>query len=320
MAIITVSLSPAIDVTLQTDHLTIGGHQPVKLLSQSAAGKAINVSRALAAMGVPNTATGFVGTSEADLFSRQMSADKPGGRSFIRYRLISLDQPTRQNITILSAEGETHLRMEGFKIGELELRRLAGELKAVTSPGDMVVLAGSVPDAITTGSAAPWKALLKQIGDIHAQLVIDTSGTALQACTGEPLLVAKPNLSELAQAGGKPLDFDPPTVVMAARKIFPRTRHRVISCGGNGALWVGDEGAFWAYYDKPITVRRTVGCGDFLLAGFLAGLYAHVTPAAALRRGITSATARAMNLADPSESLSVDRLKNIEAHVKTEPV
>lgn len=320
MAIITVSLSPAIDVTLQTEHLIIGGHQQVKLLSQSAAGKAINVSLALAAMGVPNTATGFVGTGEADFFSRQMSAEKPGGRSLIRYRLISLDQATRQNITILSAEGETHLRMEGFNIGELELRRLAGELKAVASPGDMVVLAGSVPDAITGGNAAPWKALLKQIGAIHAQLVIDTSGAALQACKGEPMLVAKPNLTELAQAGGEPLDFDPPAVVMAARTIFPRTRHRVVSCGGNGALWVGDEGAFWAYYNGPITVKRTVGCGDFLLAGFLAGLYAHAAPAAALSRGVTSATARAINLADPAQSLSTERLKAIEAQVKTEPI
>ncbi len=76
-----------------------------------------------------------------------MLTDKPVGRSRIGNRLINLDQPTRQNITILSAEGETHLRMEGFSIGELELRRLAGEIKAVASRGDMVVIAGGVPQA-----------------------------------------------------------------------------------------------------------------------------------------------------------------------------
>lgn len=142
MAIITVSLSPAIDVTLATEHLHVGTHQPVKLLAQSAAGKAINVSRALAAMSIPSTATGFVGSTEADFFSRQLMTDRPGGRSIIRNRLISLDQPTRQNITILSAEGETHLRMDGFNLGELEMRRLAGEIKAVASHGDMMVVTG----------------------------------------------------------------------------------------------------------------------------------------------------------------------------------
>jgi 1-phosphofructokinase len=320
LAIITVSLSPAIDVTLATEHLHVGTHQPVKLLAQSAAGKAINVSRALAAMSIPSTATGFVGSTEADFFSRQLMTDRPGGRSIIRNRLISLDQPTRQNITILSAEGETHLRMDGFNLGELGMRRLAGEIKAVASHGDMVVMAGSVPAAISGDDAAPWRHLLKQVQATGADLVVDTSGAALQVCSREPLLVAKPNLTELSEAGGSALTFDPPAIAVAARNILPRTRHRVISCGANGALWVGDDRACWAYYDGQITVKRTVGCGDFLLAGFLAGVFTRAAPEAALCRGITSATARAMNLADPGQSLSFANLHQIAAQVETQPI
>jgi len=320
LAIVTVSLSPALDVTLATDHLRIGAHQPVKLLAQAAAGKAINVSRALSAMDVPSTATGFVGSGEAKFFSRQLMAHGPGRHVLIRNRLINLDQPTRQNITILSAEGETHLRMEGFTLGEPELRRLAGEIKAITTPGDMVVIAGSVPTAISSGDAEPWIYLLQQVLATGADLVIDTSGPALRASSRQPLLVAKPNLSELAEVGGQQLSFDPPAIAAAARTILPRTRHRVISCGANGALWIGDKSACWAYHDGLIEVKRTVGCGDFLLAGFLAGLYTHLAPDAALCRGITCATARAMNLADPAECLSMANLQKIAAQVKVQPV
>ncbi len=320
LPIITVSLSPAIDVTLQADHLRIGEHQKVKLISQSAAGKAINVNRALTAMGIPTKATGFVGISDADFFRQQIMSQKLGGRGIATYRLISLDQPTRQNITILSAEGETHLRMEGFALGELEMRRLSGEVRAVASPGDVVVVAGSVPESILGEDAALWMDFLRQILQMGARIAIDTSGAALRACCREKLLVAKPNLTELGEISDETMAFDPPTIAAKARHILPNTQHRVISCGRNGALWVDDKRALWAHYDAPLRVLRTVGCGDYLLAGFLAGLYAELTPEDSIRRGITTATARAMSLSDAAESLSPMDIRSIEAQVQVESV
>lgn len=320
MPVITVSLSPAIDATLRADHLRVGEHQNVRLVSQCAAGKAINVNRALTAMGIPTKATGFIGTGEADLFQRQILAVKAGGRCITTCRLISLDQVTRQNITILSAEGETHLRMEGFILNELEMRRLVGEVRAITSPGEMVAVAGSVPESLMAADAGPWLDFLRQIMEMGAALVVDTSGAALRACCGEALHVAKPNLMELGEIVRKEIAFDPPAIAEVAREALPRTRHRVISCGARGAMWVGDAQSLWGHYDGPVRVERTVGCGDFLLAGFVAGLYAGTDPAAALRRGITAATLRAMTPADAEVDLPLKKFKQVEAQVVEEPV
>lgn len=319
MKIITLSLSPAIDLIVACDQLQVGAHQMAHQISRTAAGKAINVSRALAAMGVSTVATGFVGSADADFFAAELArsaepaaADPPNGGT-IACKLQKLDQPTRQNITIISGQGETHLRMTGFSIGRNELAALCKQITSLAHRDDLVVLAGSVPESLMVAEGGLWLELVHALQAAGLQIALDTSGPALRAFLSEPLLVAKPNLNEWNDATGQTLGFDPPTIAAAARRLMPQTKYRLISCGEKGAVLTSDTLSLWGRLAAPGPVKRTVGCGDFLLAGFIAGVAANQSPQEALRRGLAAATARAISVADARDALEPKLLARLAA-------
>jgi fructose-1-phosphate kinase PfkB-like protein len=102
-----------------------------------------------------------------------------------------------------------------------------------------------------------------------------------------------PNVEELRELLGSEIEDTPAGLVKAGRTLLDRVEIVLVSRGGQGALVVTEEGV-WA---GRATARRealsTVGCGDYLLAGFLAGLGEPGDPQSALTRGLKAATAHA---------------------------
>jgi fructose-1-phosphate kinase PfkB-like protein len=150
--------------------------------------------------------------------------------------------------------------------------------------------------------------IMKSCGDRGAKITLDTSGTALKQIvdTGVVWLV-KPNVEELRELMGEPVRNTPKSLVKAGQRLLGKVEVVLISRGKNGAVVVTKEGAWHGRCLGRAKVLSTVGCGDYLLAGFLKGLKNKSNEVFALETAIKIATAKAWNLTESDKWLQVKR-------------
>lgn len=248
------------------------------------AGKALNVSYALAWMGLPSVAAGLWGQEDYDQMHR--AVERQGGR--VEVRMTAAEGRTRQNFTIVDTlcRREMHLRYRSDLVCERSLRQLDTDLTRLVHPGDTCVFAGAMPEQAI--------GLVRTCRRRGARVVVDTYGPALKniVAAGLPWWIS-PNVEELRELLGSAGEDAPERLAEAGRSLLDRMDMVLISRGEKGALIVTPEGAWTGYCRTPGNVLSTVGCGDYLFAGFLAGLRETGAAAAALARGIKAATARA---------------------------
>jgi 1-phosphofructokinase len=283
-AIITITLNPAIDRTIRIEQFAPGEHLPGQTLGRVAGGKGINVSRVLAALGAESTAMGVIGQDNAHPFN-ELFAD-----GLIRDGLLRVAGHTRENVTLLDdATGlDTHIRDAGLSLSPAALRELGEQLGATIENGDLVIFAGSLPPDM---DAAGFADLLKLAVDAGGHVAVDTSGPGLDALPKAKLWLIKPNLAELEQLVGRRLP-DLPEQLKAARGLAQKYEYILLSRGADGAVLVTRDGALAGRCDIAEAVN-TVGCGDALLAGFVAQALAGGLPADNLAAGLAVAAAAA---------------------------
>ncbi len=291
MAIMTIGFNPALDRILECSDFHIGGHQQARQIARLAAGKAANVNRALAQLGCDSLAMGFVGADDVEFFHEQLMACGPGR---ILCRFVEVAGQTRENITILDPRRrlETHLRDRGFTVtqGEAEMLRekILHELKA----GDFAIFAGSLARGVEDDF---FSELLDRCIKTQARVVVDSSGPPLRTAAAKDLWLIKPNLEELRQLVGGEVPNAAAAIRDTAAPLLKHTRNILVSRGPMGAVLLTREGAYsarLAVKDMPV---RTVGCGDHLLAGFVAETSAGKSAEEALGTAVAVATARAMS-------------------------
>lgn len=153
-AIITVTLNPAIDRIIEVEGLAPGSHQEGRELLRVPAGKGINVSRALAAMGVPSTATGFLGDGNRAEFA---AALKGLG---IADEFLTLPGWTRENITLTDRrhKQDMHVRFPGLAVDRAGIERLGEILRRLTSAQPMGLRNG------TSRGERPGATLPRRVG------------------------------------------------------------------------------------------------------------------------------------------------------------
>ena len=294
MQIFTLGLNPAIDRIVSCPELHPGAHQVVTLAAQFAAGKSVNVSRALALLGIDSMATGFMGHEDAEFFIRGLASLAPGT---VRSNWVVVAGPTRENLTILESESgrETHLRQTGFAVSEQDILELRDRLVRLLDPGDLVVLAGSLPQGVSDNDFLDILSLLETR---QSQVALDTSGPPLRLGLRRPVWLAKPNLSELSEAMGAPIPDDPAAIVAAVRQAGLAAENLLVSRGDQGALLIELKtgGHAWTCRSAcDLPVVRTVSCGDHLLAGFVAGVMRGMDSPSALGFAVALATTRAVS-------------------------
>ena len=143
MKIITVTLSPAIDVHCFTDSFTAERENFAEISSRDAGGKGVNISRALSSFGIKNTAVVAVGEGNGDSFLSSLAADGINCEAVWTKGLI------RENITVHPKDAkETRLSFSGFS-GDLNLIKKVEEcVDSIAEGGDFVAVAGSLPAGI----------------------------------------------------------------------------------------------------------------------------------------------------------------------------
>lgn len=288
-AVITVTLNPTIDRLIEVDHFTVGAHQAGRDVMRTAGGKGVNVSRVLAALGVRNFATGFLGEDNRGEFDALFQDP------LIQDELFNLPGRTRENVTIMDRHSglETHIRAAGLAVPAKQLARLTKKLHLLAADGSMLVFSGSLPPGIDPRQFVELVASCQAAG---ALVAVDTSGDALAAMAGRPLWIVKPNAVELPLLAGRELvGID--GQLAAARELTGLVENVIFTVGADGAYLFSRDLALHARVDVPAeSIRNTVGCGDALLGAFVAALRNGATPGDAFPPAVACAAASAMTL------------------------
>lgn len=293
-SIITVGLSPAWDITCRGRGLDWGLHKDIDEQTIQPAGKALNISRALAWMGEKNIAAGLWGRED----NEQMLKAMRSLRRFVKVKMTAVAGSTRQNITVVDTANnrEMHLRNRSELASKKALRKLEADLRATVHKGSVCVFAGAMPQDELVGDVVR---IIKSCRECGAKIVVDTNGDALKLIveTGAAWLI-KPNVEELCELVGEQVGDNPAGLAKAGRKLLDRVATVLISRGQKGSVVVTKDGAWQGRCVGRRRVLSTVGCGDYLLAGFLKGLKDKFDAGSALETAIKVATARAWGWTD----------------------
>lgn len=270
--IVTITLNPSLDRTLDVDRLERGSVLRTSAPTIEAGGKGVNVTRALSANGIPSIAVLPVGGGEGAELSQLLEL------AGVSARLVPVSGRTRSNITICEADGTvTKLNEPGPPIAADEFEALISVVSSAVSAGDWVLISGSVPPEFTSQQVS---ALADSLTGRNVSLAIDTSGDALVASLAARPRLIKPNRAELAEISGRELRSIS-EVIDAAKGVRDRGVEIVlVSLGADGAVLVGPDEVIVgeSHVDHP---RSTVGAGDSFLAGFLSRFSADETDSSA---------------------------------------
>ena len=253
------------------------------------AGKALNVSKALAWMGRKNIAAGLWGRDD---YPQMLSAVRNLWPS-IQVKLTAVAGRTRQNITVIDAarNKEMHLRNKSRLASPKAMKKLQADLEKIVHKGSICVLAGTMPDG---GLLSDVVRIVEFCKSRRAKIVLDTSGRPLKEIvdTGSAWLI-KPNVEELRELLGEQVKDGPVSLAKASRKLLDKVEIVLISRGAKGCVVVTKNGAWQGSCTGRAEIFSTVGCGDFLLAGFLKAQEDNSDTDSALKTAIKVATARA---------------------------
>lgn len=266
--ILTLTLNPALDLTVRLARLEPGEVNRSETLLTHAAGKGVNVAQVLADLGHDVSVGGFLGEANPEAFDA-LIASRGFGDAFIR-----VPGETRSNIKIAEQDGRvTDINAPGPLVSEQAQAALRDRLEMIAPTFDAVVVAGSLP----RGVSPEWfQGLLEQLKDLGVRVALDTSGEALRAGLKASPWLIKPNTEELAEALGHSTD-------VISQLHQQGVEHVVVSDGAAGVTWYSPDAALHATPPK-VTVASTVGAGDSLLAGMLHGLLSGDMPEHTLRR------------------------------------
>jgi 1-phosphofructokinase len=261
--VVTVTPNPAIDHTAWVPGFVPGEVNRVTRDHLVAGGKGVNVAAMLAGWGLRTLATGFLGAENAGTFASFLA------ERGISERFVTVPGLTRTGVKVVDevAGTTTDLNFPGFTVGPDHVAALGAALGDVAVPGRWVVLAGSLP----VGAPATLHRDLAEVVRARGGLVaLDTSGPALAAAVaGGPDLV-KPNREELEELTGRTLRRRADVVDAARALAGGGIATVVVSLGADGAIFVRDGEAVFAT-PPPVVVASTVGAGDAMVAGTVAG-------------------------------------------------
>ena len=272
--ILTLTLNPALDLTVELPVLAAGQVNRSDEMHTHAAGKGVNVAQVLADLGHQVTVSGFLGEDNLQAFETLFAK-----RGFVD-AFIRVPGETRSNIKVAEQDGRiTDINGPGPMVDAAAQQALLERLLQIAPGHDAVVVAGSLPRGVT----AQWlRELIERLNQLGLKVALDSSGEALRAALQAGPWLIKPNTEELADVLGCEVVSHAAEAQAAARLHAQGIEHVVISHGADGVNWFSVGSALHATPPK-VSVASTVGAGDSLLAGMLHGLLSADTPEQTLR-------------------------------------
>ncbi|MDM4763092.1 1-phosphofructokinase family hexose kinase [Galbitalea sp. SE-J8] len=258
--IVTLTLNPSLDRTLEVESLDRGAILRTGTPSLDAGGKGVNVTRALAANGIPSVAVVPVGGLEGAELVRLLERDG------VEARTVPVATRTRSNIALVEPDGTvTKINEPGSPVTDAELGALVAAVVAVTGANDWVVVSGSLAPGTDVAQLATVTTAVTAAG---AHLAVDTSGDALRAAVEVAPRLVKPNREELGDLIGRDLGSIAEVVEAAEWVRDAGVEQVLVSLGADGAVLVTPDGVIVGE-STVVVPRSAVGAGDCFLAGYL---------------------------------------------------
>ena len=283
--IYTVTFNPSLDYIVAVDNFTCGVVNRTKEEMIFPGGKGINVSIVLNNLGLQSTALGFI----AGFTGREISdgvAAMGVASDFIELR----EGISRINVKIKSQE-ESEINGQGPMIHDDELEMLYKKLDGIQD-GDILVLAGSIPNTLPEDI---YEKIMARLQEKDIKIVVDaTKDLLLNVLKYHPFMI-KPNNHELGEMFGVVLKTND-EIIHYAKELQKRgARNVLISMAGDGAILVDENGQTFISAPPKGTVKNSVGAGDSMVAGFIAGYLKSENYEDALKMGLATGSASAFS-------------------------
>lgn len=295
--IYTVTLNPSLDYAVEVNNFTLGATNRTTYEQMLPGGKGLNVSFVLKNLGVENTAFGFLAGFVGEEIER-LVAETGVACDFIKLE----DGCSRINLKVRNVDG-TEINGMGPEIPKEKLKALMERL-SVLEEGDVLVLAGSVPASVP---ADIYETIIKYLNENKGAgkipVVVDATKDLLTKVLPSGPFLIKPNHHELGELFGVTLTSREEVVPYAKKLREQGAKNVLVSMGPMGAVLVDENNEIHMSEAPEGVVINSVGAGDSMVAGFLAGWMEKKDYGYAFRMGLAagSASAFSKNLATSEE-------------------
>ena len=259
--IYTVTLNPSIDYVVRLESLVTGITNRTTSEEYYFGGKGINVSCVLAELDLESTAFGFVAGFTGEAIEKGIRNDK------IITDFIKLEKGISRINVKIKADDETEINCQGPHIEENELLRLLNKVDRIND-GDTIVIAGNVPNTMPDDV---YERILERIKGKKVRIVVDaTKKLLLNSLKYKPFLI-KPNRQELSEIFETEVRTEADIEKYAKELQKLGAQNVLVSLGGDGAMLIDEFGEKHKQGVLKEKVINTVGSGDSMVAGFIAG-------------------------------------------------
>ncbi len=256
--IVTVTMNPAIDKTVEIEELVPGGLNRIQKVEYDAGGKGINVSKTIRELGGASIAAGFLGGSAGKTIENVLN------EKGIRNDFIWVDGETRTNTKVYEKNGEvTELNEPGPQISKEAVEQLLKKLEGYADDQTLFILAGSIPNSVDKGI---YEEIIKRVHKHGAKVLLDADGEQFRNALQAGPDIIKPNRAELEEYA----QFDYRASIEELLKIAEDLKSSGI---GTVAVSMGKGGAMFVHGDYKVKcpalsvkAHSTVGAGDAMVA------------------------------------------------------
>lgn len=261
--IVTVTMNPAIDKTVDVEKFEAGGLNRILRVVSDAGGKGINVSKTICELGGKSIATGFIGGSAGHKITGVLKEWK------IAEDFVEVQGETRTNTKVVDSQiGVTELNEPGPKVEKEEVEQLLDKLEGYASEKTLFVLAGSIPTGVDKGI---YREITERVHKKGAKVLLDADGELFAESLAAAPDMIKPNRDELERY--YQLDYRPgeKELIELGKKFLEKGITTVtISLGQMGALFISGNAVYKADA-LSVKAHSTVGAGDAMVAAMAYG-------------------------------------------------
>lgn len=283
--IYTVTFNPALDYVIKVDNFTLGAINRTKREDIYYGGKGLNVSTVLTNLGYESIALGFIAGFTGDVIEKgAKSLGFP--TDFIKVK----EGLSRINVKLKSNE-ESEINGQGPNINKEDIDKLFEKLEQLQDK-DILILSGSIPNTLDEDI---YEKIMDRLQKKDIQIVVDaTKDLLLNVLKYKPFLI-KPNNHELGEMFNVILNNDEEIIYYAKKLQEKGARNVLISMAGDGAILITENEEIFKTEVPKGEVKNSVGAGDSMVAGFIAGYLTNNNYEEALKMGTAAGSASAFS-------------------------
>jgi len=298
--IYTLTLNPSIDYIVAVDDLKVGGLNRTREEEIYPGGKGINVSLVLSNLGVDSVALGYIGGFTGAEIERLLQEKN------IHTDFIHVEGNSRINVKA-RGNGETEINGSGPVISDIKYNELMKKLEGLTGQ-DILVIAGAIPSSMP---ADTYLRILEALADRGVKIILDASGDGLKKAIKKRPYLIKPNNNELGDLFGVKITSKEKAYEYAYKLQQEGARNILVSLGGEGSILLTEDGKEYSITAPKGEVINTIGAGDSLVAGFIAGMLNSGDMYEALKLGVCTGSASAFSLGMATKEQVEELLKSV---------